>query len=333
MSGPAREWGAVETLRRGWARSPELRQGFGWTMALALVGTSGRLVVPVLIQQAIDRGLRPGQVDVPFVVRLAIIGAVAIVVATLANRLAVLRLARRSEHALFGLRRAAFAHVHQLSLADQAEERRGALVARVTSDVETLSQFFSWGGLAWLLDGTLMVAVAVVMFVYDPILAVVTIAVASPLFIVLHLLQQHLIRAYGRVREANADTLTAVSELVMGAAAVRAYGIEARAGGRVVAAARVQRARGIAASMLSALLFPSGEVFSVLTSGAVVAVGVARVGDRIDRCLQAPGHVAEAAIGTSRRPAPAQHDGQHGDGEEPTDRHRANLDEPARGLS
>ena len=60
-----------------------------------------------------------------------------------------------------------------MSLADHSEERKGGLVARVTSDVETMSQFFSWGALAWLLDGTLMVMVAGVMLAYDWMLALV----------------------------------------------------------------------------------------------------------------------------------------------------------------
>ena len=32
----------------------------------------------------------------------------------------------------------------------------------MTSDIETLTRFFQWGGLAWLIDGTLMVIVAAV---------------------------------------------------------------------------------------------------------------------------------------------------------------------------
>ena len=57
------------------------------------------------------------------------------------------------------LRARLIAHIHRISLADHNEERRGALVARVTSDIETLAQFFQWGGLAWLLDGPLMLIV------------------------------------------------------------------------------------------------------------------------------------------------------------------------------
>ncbi len=141
-------------------------------------------------------------------------------------RAAVVRLARRSEHALYGLRTRAFDHIHALSIAHHAEERRGSLVARVTSDIETLSQFFQWGGIAWLLDGTLMIAVAVTMLVYDWLLALVAFTMAAPLFIILRYLQRHLVAAYGDVRERNADAMSAVSEVVMGAAVVRAYDLQ-----------------------------------------------------------------------------------------------------------
>ena len=86
----------------------------------------------------------------------------------------------QSEKALYALRVRLFDHTHRISLEDHNDERRGALVARVTSDVETLSQFFSWGALAWLLDGTLMLVVASVMLSYDWILAIVAFAGERP---------------------------------------------------------------------------------------------------------------------------------------------------------
>ncbi len=138
-----------------------LRQGLGVTWGLAAVGATGRVVVPILLQQAIDQGIvGESGVDLGFVAMLAVIGAVALFIASLAQRTAVVRLGRRSEQALYLLRARLIAHIHRLSLADHNEERRGALVARVTSDIETLAQFFQWGGLAWLLDGPLMLMVA-----------------------------------------------------------------------------------------------------------------------------------------------------------------------------
>ena len=269
-----RDWGAVETLRRGWRSSPELRQGAGLTLVLAMIGAGGRLVVPILIQQAIDKGITPSGVDVGLVTQMAIIGVIAIVVCTTAQRFAVVRLATRSEHALYGLRTRAFAHIHDLSIADHAEERRGSLVARVTSDIETLSQFFSWGGIAWLLDGTLMIAVAITMLIYNWLLAVVTLAMSVPLFVVLRYLQRRLVAAYAAVRERNADAMSSVSEVVMGAAVVRAYAFEDHTTERVKGDVNRLRQAGIRAGTLSALLFPSGELCSVLTIAAVVVIGV-----------------------------------------------------------
>jgi ATP-binding cassette, subfamily B, bacterial len=267
-------WGAWETVKRGWATSPELRRGALGTVLLAFVGASGRLVIPILVQQSIDRGYTDTGVDLGIVVQLAVVGAAVVLVATVANRWAVVRLARRSEDALYGLRTEAFRHLHSLSLADQAEHRRGALVARVTSDIETLSLFFSWGGLAWLLDGTLVIAVAATMFVYDWRLALVAITVSAPLFLVLRVMQRRLVNAYGLVRERNAETLTAVSELVQGAPVIRAYHLEDRTTERALATVDHQKRDGIRASTLSSLLFPTNEISAALTIAAVVAVGV-----------------------------------------------------------
>lgn len=268
--------GVVRTLVRGWRTTPELRRGLGGTVAFAFAASGGRVVVPILVQQAIDHGLQPGAVDVGFVTRLCLFGALAIVVTSICNRTAVTRLARRSEDALSGMRVRTFAHVHALSVADQSDYRKGALVARVTSDIESLSQFFTWGGVAYLLDGTLMLVVAVVMFVYDPLLATVALVIAAPLFLVLRAIQRRLVLAYAASRAANADLLGVTSEMVGGAPLVRAYGAQGPMLDRFDTAVDLHRRRAVKASTLGALLFPSGEVVSVLTIAALVVVGVAR---------------------------------------------------------
>ena len=111
------DWGALDTLKRGWRASPELRHGAVITLLLAFLGAGGRIIVPILIQQAIDKGFTDGEVQMDVIVRLAVIAAVGILIATVANRTAVARLATRSEEALYGLRGRAFAHIHQLSIA------------------------------------------------------------------------------------------------------------------------------------------------------------------------------------------------------------------------
>ena len=276
MTEPLSRWTAVETLGRGVRAAPALRTGFGLTLALALMGAAGRVVIPILVQQSIDRGFTPNGVRIDLITTMAAVALVVIVIATWAQRTAVARLGRRSEEALYGLRVRLFEHIHRLSVADHNEERKGALVARVTSDVETLAQFFQWGGLALLLDGTLMLLVASVMLAYDWVLAVVAFVVAAPLAFVLNRVQSHLSRAYDAARSRNADVMTHVSELVAGAETLRAYDAGDHAAQQVKQASHERSKSFIKAGTIGAFLFPSGEVFSVLTVSAVVTVGVVR---------------------------------------------------------
>jgi ATP-binding cassette, subfamily B, bacterial len=272
---PVGRFAATHTITRGLQEAPVLRQGLGWTWALAAVGATGRVVVPILLQQAIDKGIgTDGSVRLGFIAVLAAIAAAALVIAAIAQRTAVVRLGRRSEQALYLLRARLIAHIHRLSLADHIVERRGALVARVSSDIETLAQFFQWGGLAWLLDGPLMLMVAAVMLAYNWILAVVAFIVAAPLAFVLRAVQRHLVEAYDEARERNGEMLAAVTEVVTGAATMRAYEAGDLLGQQADDVIELRTRSQIRAQVIGAFLFPSGEVFSVLTVAAVIVVGV-----------------------------------------------------------
>lgn len=268
--------GAVDTIRQGIAQAPALGRGLTLTFLLALCGAAGKVTIPIVIQQAIDRGFLETGVDLDFISQLCVVAALVIVVAAMAQRTAVRRLGTAAEEGLYGLRVRLFDHIHRLSLADQNEERRGALVSRVTSDIETLTMFFAWGGLAWMLDLSLMFAVACVMIAYDWVLALVAFVVVAPLIIVLRLVQKRLVRAYDRVREGNAMMLSSISETVAGVETLQAYDAVAPALERVQASTKMRSKASIRAGFLGALLFPSGEIFSVFTVIAVVGIGVWR---------------------------------------------------------
>jgi ATP-binding cassette subfamily B protein len=272
--------GTIATIGAGVQEAPILRRGIGATLLLALVGAAGRVVVPILLQQAIDRGFTTvdgrTMVDVETIGWLCGVGAAALVLTGVAQRTAVLRLGRTSEEALYGLRVRLFQHVHRISVEDHNDEKRGALVARVTSDVETLSQFFSWGGLAFLLNGALMLIVSGVMIAYDWILAAVVILVSAPLFVVLRRVQKYLVAAYDRVREANGSMLGTSSEIINGSEALIAYQAGPVFAQRASQAARERADAQTRASLIGAFLFPSGEVFGTVAVSSVIALGVWR---------------------------------------------------------
>ncbi|MDG1786456.1 MAG: ABC transporter transmembrane domain-containing protein, partial [Ilumatobacter sp.] len=268
---------AITTIRRGLEAAPVLRDGLGLTFALAAVGSAGRIVVPILIQQAIDKGIAGrDEVRVGLVVQLALIAVVAVCVAALALRTAQVRLGERSEQALYDLRSKLINHINHLSLADHNEERRGGLVARVTSDIETLTQFFQWGGMAWMRSSTLMVIVGIAMLAYDWLLALIAFAISFPLALVLRAVQKRLVVAHGQARKSNGIMLGAIAEVVSGAPAIRAYGAGSMLA-EVVEETTERKARDqIRAALYGAFLFPSGEIFAVFTVSAVIGVGVWR---------------------------------------------------------
>ena len=78
--------GAIATIRRGVHFSPELKEGIGWTLVLAVLASLGQVIVPVAVQQTLDRGLNgPGGPDVSFTVLMGVGAAIAIALTSWAS--------------------------------------------------------------------------------------------------------------------------------------------------------------------------------------------------------------------------------------------------------
>src|SRR5699024_3494473 len=127
------------------------------------------------------------------------------------------RLFRTSERGLATLRIKAFRHVHDLPLLTQNTERRGALVSRVTSDVDQVSQFLVFGGLLFVVSVGQMLVATVIMIVYSWERAAVVWIAFAPLFLSIRWFQRKLTAAYAVVRHQVGVLLSAVAEPVVGA--------------------------------------------------------------------------------------------------------------------
>ncbi|WP_137122013.1 ABC transporter ATP-binding protein [Segeticoccus rhizosphaerae] len=270
--GPTLDTG--QTLRRGLELSPELRKGILVTIGLALVSTIGRVLVPFVVQQTTDRGiLAPGGPDVGIVVFFVAVAAVGVLLTAVTSYFVNIRLFRASESGLSTLRIKAFRHIHDLSVLTQNTERRGSLVSRVTSDVDTISKFVQFGGLMFIVSLGQLTVATVLMLVYSPVLALVVWACFVPLFFIIRKFQGIVGRAYTAVRERVGDLLGAVAESVVGAATIRAYGVEDRTAARLDSAIEAHRRAAIGAQARSVLAFTTGQLVSGLTTTVVIVVG------------------------------------------------------------
>ena len=266
--------GAWRTVVRGVSLSPELRVGLPGTLALALFATAGRAIVPVAIQQTLDRGITSAGVDVGLVTQIVLLAGLAVLLTALASGWMNYRLAALVETALASLRVRAFRHIHDLSMLHQAAQQRGSLVSRVTSDIDEISRFMQWGGLNLITATGQLTVATLVMFVYSWQLALVVLATFVPFVFAARWFQRRLTEVYLVVRENIGRLLGVVAEAVVGAPVVRAYGVEARTQDRLDAAIEDHRRSAVRAGRYSSMFSGTGEVFGALATAGALGAGI-----------------------------------------------------------
>jgi ATP-binding cassette, subfamily B, bacterial len=274
---------AWRTFRRGLALSPELRIGLAGTLVLAVISMVGRAIVPVAIQMGIDHGLRvAGGPRTDVVLEIALVTVGLLVITTICGYLMIRRLYQVSETALANMRVRTFRHIHDLSMLHQQSERRGALVSRVTSDVDTITHFIQWGGVILLISGGQLVVTTFVMTIYSWQLTLIVLGAFLPAVVVIKLFQKQLAIAYAETRRRVGNMLAVISEAVVGAPIIRSYGIAQRTSQRLdtsIRAFQIAQKRGLFKSVMS---FSTGEIAAALALAAVVIFGVRLgVGDQL----------------------------------------------------
>ena len=276
MTAPeAAEYTGSGVLRRAFRIAPALRKGLGGTLVLAAFGTALQVAVPILIQQILDRAIASdGQADVDLALRYGGVGLVFMVASLLAQRAALIRLAVSSATGLADLRLTTFSHLHRLSVVHLQSERKGALVARVTSDVDTMQEFMEWGGLGMIIGTSQVILAVAVMVIYQWQLALLVVIAVVIYAVMLVWFQRILQKAYDRLRERVADSMSAISEAISGIEVVRAYGMEPQLSERVHGTVNEQFRAEFKAHRFSVFLFSSAELFAGVVTALVIAAGV-----------------------------------------------------------
>ncbi len=262
-------------LRRSFAVAPALGKGLWLTLVLAVAGTALQIVVPVVLQQIIDNEiLGSDRIDTGAVLVRGLVAFVAVLLAMAARWLSLRRLVVSSATGLAQLRIRTFGHLHRLSLLELQAERRGALVARVTSDVETIQQFMEWGGVGMVLGVSQVTLAILVMALYSWQLTVVVLVGVLIYTALIVVFQRVLGRAHDRVRERVSDSLAVTGEAISGLSTVRAYGMEDHVRDRVDETLDRQFSAEVRTAILASSLFSSAELFAGLLTAVVIGVGV-----------------------------------------------------------
>jgi ATP-binding cassette, subfamily B, bacterial len=262
--------GSFATIRRGLRATPEIFQGLWVTLLFALFAAGGRIVVPMVTRYTVDHGLT----DTTRVLGAVSVAAFVIVVAGVCSWAMNTRLVRASETALATLRVKAFDHIHRLSSLTQQRERRGSLVARVSSDVDIITQFTQAGGVTLLISLLQMGIATVVMLWYSWVLALVVLACFVPAALLMRAAQRRVAARYRQVRRDVGEMYGVLGEAASGAVTIRSYGVEPLSQQRLDDAVDTVRRSQTSALPPLAISFSLGELIAGLSTAAVIVCGL-----------------------------------------------------------
>lgn len=243
-------------------------------VVLLLVQNAAGMAGPYLVKLGIDRGITPlAAGDASVLIGVAIAFMVS-AIAEYAGKRGFLTLSGRIGQAvLLDLRQRVYGHFQRLSIGFHERYTSGRMVARLTSDMDSISELVDGGIDDLVLAGLSVVSVAAILLVLDPPLALVTL-LSFPFLLVLSNWFRHAsARAYRRTREAVALVIVHFVESLGGVRAVQAFRREPRNQEIFEVVNEDYRAANLTAARLIAKFSPSIKVIGNVTVAIVLTYG------------------------------------------------------------
>src|SRR4051794_734113 len=248
-------------------------------MALSLLLLAGigllELVGPYLTKVAIDQYITPGN--------WAGLGPIALIYVFVLVAECGLRyvqtylLNRTGQRAMHDLRVELFAHLQRMGLRFFDRHPVGALMTRLTNDIESLNEALTSGVVAILGDVITMVGISIVLVLLDWRLALVTFLVLPLLYLVSQKLQIRLRDAYRAIRVRLSRLNVYVQESVSGMPVIQLFNRERRSLERFDDLNSDYLRASLRSVLLFAVLYPSVTVVGSLAVAAIIWYGGGQV--------------------------------------------------------
>lgn len=208
-----------QTVRRIWAYVRPYRAKIVLSVIAVLVFTATQLAIPLIIGQAIDRGMVAGG-DASALTWSVLAFAIAVLVNFAASYVQETQVGEVAENVLFDMRRAMFAQLQRVSLGFMDKTEVGRLMSRLQGDVNSMQEFLETSVIS-VGDMVLLVGIVVVLLSLDPWLGLLTLTTMPVLFIVRIFWLPPAKRAFWAAHETNSVTAGAMAEGINGVRTVQ----------------------------------------------------------------------------------------------------------------
>lgn len=240
-------------------------------VAVMIASTLTTITGPLLIRAGIDKGVRGRS---PTALNRAAIGFLVVVALGFAfGRWQIVLVGRVGEGFLRDLRIRVFAHLQRLPMAFHDREPTGKLVARMTSDIDALTDLVQIGLVAFVTNGLLIALSIVVLLAMSPLLAVASL-VGFP-FVVLATgrFRRRSDAAYLTLRDRISTTMSSLQEGLSGVRVVQASAREDDVTAAFARANHAQYEANMRATRVAAEYFPVVEFAGTSATAAVLGFG------------------------------------------------------------
>ena len=242
--------------------------------ALAVVGVcsaAAPVTALVVVQDAIDQGMKGH--DHARLTRDVILYLLINALAWILQTTLVRGLASVGQDVVLGLRRDLFNHLTTLSLRYFSQQKAGWIIARLTSDVDALSDVLSQGLTTLVVNTLTLIAAVIGLFVLDWRLGLVALVILPPTLVLTRWFQVRSHAAFLRVRETISAMTAQIAESVAGMAVIQAFNRERAFLSEFDQANDANRRTNTYAQYLNSLFFPGIELLGSVAMASVLWVG------------------------------------------------------------
>jgi ABC-type multidrug transport system fused ATPase/permease subunit len=225
----------------------------------------------LLVRAAIDNGITAG--DETYLTRVVVMYVIVGAVGWVLSAILIKGLAKIGQSIVLGLRRDLFAHLTSLSLRYFSEQRAGWIIARLTSDVDAISDALSQGLPTLAANVVLLPTAVVAVFIVDWRLGMIAFIVTPPAIVLTRWFQRQSSIAQLEVRNRIAAVTAHMAESVAGMAIVQAFNRERAFQDEFDLLNGENRRANIRTQTLLSVFFPSIELLGMTSTCAVMLLG------------------------------------------------------------
>jgi ABC-type multidrug transport system fused ATPase/permease subunit len=225
----------------------------------------------LLVRSAIDRGIRGH--DKHYLLLIVIAYLLVNALGWILSAVLIRGLAGVGQRIVLGLRRDLFDHLTSLSLRYFSEQRAGWIIARLTSDVDALSDVLSQGLPTLITNIVLLPAAVIALFVVDWRIGLVAMTILPPALILTRWFQVTSHAALLTVRERIAGVTAQLAESVSGMAVIQAFNRERSFQKEFDELNVANRTANTYVQKLFSVFFPSIQLMGDIATAAILIVG------------------------------------------------------------